>query len=105
MGAYGHPNCKPTLLFGTLPPACNSASFQCELTCITRVGWGACSFSGLRPYMALFRKKLTMKDKRRIAKNKAVKKHQMVKKSISKTTGRTVVSLGNQKTFCNFKPV
>ena len=47
-----------------------------------------------RPYLELFRRKLTARDKRRIAKNKALKKHQMVKKSICKTTGRVVVSLG-----------
>ena len=33
-----------------------------------------------RPYLASFKRKLTPKDKRRLQKNKAVKKHQMVKK-------------------------
>lgn len=44
--------------------------------------------------MALFGRKLTKQDKRRIAKNKAIKKHQMVTKTICKKTGRTMVSLG-----------
>ena len=38
----------------------------------------------LSPYLETFKKKLTEKDKRRIQKNKAVAKHQMVKKTISK---------------------
>ena len=44
--------------------------------------------------MPLFAKKLSARDKRRIAKNKAIKKYQMVTKTICKRTGRLVVSLG-----------
>ena len=42
----------------------------------------------------LLAKKMTDKDKRRIAKNKALQKHVMVKKTISKTTGKVVVRSG-----------
>ncbi|CAK9034001.1 Putative rhamnose biosynthetic enzyme 1 [Durusdinium trenchii] len=55
MGAYGHPSTKPTILFGTLP------------------------------YLQKFHRKLTNKDKRRIAKNKAIKKFQTVRKTVSKS--------------------
>ena len=43
--------------------------------------------------MSSFAKKLSARDKRRIAKNKAIREHQMVKKTISKTSGRKQVSL------------
>ncbi|CAK9104776.1 WD_REPEATS_REGION domain-containing protein [Durusdinium trenchii] len=61
MGAYGHPNTKPTKMFGTLP------------------------------YMQRFKRKLSAADKRRINKNKAIKKFQTVRKTINKTTGKTQV--------------
>lgn len=38
-----------------------------------------------------FKRKLTKRDERRIAKNKANKKHQMVRKTISKTSGKVQV--------------
>lgn len=62
MGAYGHPNKKPTLLFGTAT------------------------------WIKKLYRKLTAKDKRRLQANKAVAKYQMVKKTISKTTGKISVS-------------
>ena len=43
--------------------------------------------------MMEFKKKLSEKDKRRILVNKTKKKHQMVKKTISKTTGKVSVKL------------
>ena len=49
--------------------------------------------SQLSPYLDKFKKKLSARDKRRILKNKSVKRHQMVKKSISKD-GKVQVLLG-----------
>lgn len=45
--------------------------------------------------MQSFKRKLTSKDKRRILMNKATKKHEMVKKTISKT-GKVQVCLVDQ---------
>ena len=50
--------------------------------------------SAHRPYLASFKRKLSEKDKRRTLKNKAVKKHQMVKKTVNKRTGKVQVWLG-----------
>lgn len=62
MAAYGHNNRKPTILFGTVR------------------------------YMTKFARKMTKKDHRRLLKNQAQKKHQMVKKTICKTTGKVQVT-------------
>lgn len=44
-----------------------------------------------RSYMKDFHRKLTKRDRRRILQKKALKKHQMVVKTISKRTGRKQV--------------
>ena len=56
-----------------------------------------------RPYLASFKRKLTPKDKRRLQKNKAVKKHQMVKKTISKS-GKVQVYLDLDLTLTTLIP-
>ncbi|CAL1164150.1 unnamed protein product, partial [Cladocopium goreaui] len=61
LGAWGHANQKPTVCFGTVS------------------------------YLTDFKRRLTKRDHRRIQKNKAIKKHQMVRKSISKS-GRVQVT-------------
>lgn len=53
----------------------------------------------LRSYLTDFKRRLTKRDHRRIQKNKAIKKHQMVRKSISKS-GRVQVYLVVKKLFC-----
>ena len=45
----------------------------------------------LRPYIGDFKRKMTSKDTRRVRKNAALKKHEMVKKTISKKTGKVQV--------------
>lgn len=50
----------------------------------------------LRPYIGRFARKLTGKDKRRIQKNKALKKFQTVRKTINKKTGKQQVTLALQ---------
>ncbi|CAK8994457.1 unnamed protein product [Durusdinium trenchii] len=62
MGAFGHPNTKPTVLFGTLP------------------------------YIMDFKRKLSARDKRRIDNNKKNKKFETVRKTISKTSGKKQVT-------------
>lgn len=44
-----------------------------------------------RPYIKDFKRKLSAADKRRINKNKAIKKYQTVRKTISKTSGKMQV--------------
>ena len=39
----------------------------------------------LRPYLKAFKRKMSEKDKHRVVANKSIKKHQMVKKTVSKT--------------------
>ena len=51
------------------------------------------SASLLRPYIGAFGRKMTGRDKRRVKKNKAIRKYQMVKKPVDKT-GRLRVFLG-----------
>ena len=95
MGAWGHANNKPTALFGTVSLACNRwCTNQPNSSCMQ---WGikknnAC-WVQLSPYLDKFKKKLSARDKRRILKNKCVKGHQMVKKTISKN-GKVQVLLG-----------
>lgn len=94
MGAYGHHSSKPTVLFGSaqlackrfilIVPACHDGLMMMH---------GACFPSRPRPYLSKFARKLNAKDKRRIAKNKAIKKLEMVKKTISKD-GKVQVKLG-----------
>lgn len=93
MGAYGHPNAKPTILFGTTWLECKMAEWYYTIHLCVKlilVLWGIQP----RPYIESFKRKMTEKDKRRIKKNKAVKKFQMVKKTINKN-GKVQVWLGN----------
>ena len=82
MGAFGHPNCKPTLLMGSVCLACKI--FNCISACIQHMML-LCRELQPRPYLPSFKRKLTAKDTRRLQKNKAMKRHQMVKKTISKS--------------------
>lgn len=49
-----------------------------------------------RPYLEKFRRKLSPKDKRRIQKNKAIKKFQTVRKTIKKKLEKS-----KRDSFCN----
>lgn len=82
MGAYGHTSVKPTVLFGTMPEPCGSA-----MPCVYS------TYMRLRPYIDDFKRKLTKRDRRRINKNKAIKKFQTVRKTISKKSNKVQVQL------------
>ena len=74
-------------MFAFIFHVCQSLSFKHEHNLIK---W---NLTLLRTYLNELKRKLTQRDRRRIQKNSAIKKHQMVRKSISKA-GRLQVNLG-----------
>ena len=88
-----------------LPATTNNLSFVCQhffciLSLFSKLTAGiGYNLTLLRSYLTDFKRRLTKRDHRRIQKNEAIKKHQMVRKSISKS-GRVQVYLVVKKLFC-----
>ena len=87
MAAYGHPNMKPTIIWGT------ASGIQALLRKEELFGFFPSMLAALvRPWLSLLHRKMSKKDKRRVKKNTAVAKYQMVKKTL-KRDGTVSVSM------------